>query len=203
MVTWSSLAGRRTLLSSELTDSSQLPSTIPTELKKQAWASVGLPIFALVSIVLVMALGLLTYFANAQDRAYEANSRQLVANEINGHLTGVRDLALDWSNWQVAYDNVTNRWNDAWIKETFFTDLVDYVRIVRDGRSRYSWAAANIPANSDTIDAALRKNHEASSTIKSKTDVFHADNTLFIMSIQPILPEQDNGPARDKISTTR
>lgn len=191
------------MLSPIITASSQPQSTIPAELKKQAWASVGLPIFALVSIVLVMALGLLTYFATAQDRAYEANSRQLVANEINGHVTGVRDLALDWSNWQVAYENVTNHWNDAWIKETFFTDLVDYVRIVRDGRSRFSWAAANIPANSDTIDAALRKNYEASSTIKSKTDVFHAGNTLFIMSIQPILPEQDNGPVRDDLVLIR
>jgi signal transduction histidine kinase len=177
--------------------------TRPAELRKQAWASVGLPIFALIATVLLMALGLLTNFAKEQDRAFEANSRQLVANEINGHISGVRDLSLDWSNWQAAYDNVTARWNGAWIKETFFTDLVDHVRIVRDGETRYAWSAVNLPASNIAIDAVVRKNFEVSAVPKHLNNVFHAQNTLYIMSTQPILPEIGKGPVRDNIVLVR
>lgn len=177
--------------------------TLTGELKRRAWVSVGAPIFGLVSVVLVMALGLLTHFATEQDRAFESNSQQLVSNEINGHITHVRELSLDWSHWQAGYDNVTKSWNQAWVEETFFSELVDYVRIARAGEARYSSAAALTPANLQAIDAVLSKDNEASAVTMDDDKVFHAGNTLFIMSTKPVLPENGSGPIRDQIVLIR
>lgn len=176
---------------------------LSAELRRQAWASVGVPIFALVSIVLVMALGLLTYFAQAQDREFEANSRQLVANEIDGHVNSVRDLALDWGNWQAAYDGITRRWDGAWVKETYFTDLVDHVRIVRDNQMRYVWLAAGTNPDSDPINAVLAAEYARSAVPTATTHIFRSGNTLMIMSSHPVTPEQSSGPIRDKLVLIR
>lgn len=173
------------------------------DLKRQAWASVGAPIFALVAVVLVMALGLLRYFATEQDRVFASNSQQLVSNEIQGHITDVRDLSLDWSNWQAAYDNITKSWNPAWVKEIFFTDLVEYVHIARAGETRYSSAAALTPANLQAIDAALSKHFKASALTLDSDQVFHAGNTLFILSTKPVLPAEGSGPIRDQVALIR
>ena len=111
------------MVSSFPTAASEPHTLLPTELRKQAWASVGVPIFALVSVVLVLALGLLTYFAKAEDKAFEANTQQLVANEFSGQTLRLQDLALDWGHWQDSYDKITTRWDDVWIRETYYSEL--------------------------------------------------------------------------------
>ncbi len=187
------------MLSSFPTATAQPHTILPAELRKQAWASVGVPIFALVLVVLVMALSLLTHFARAEDEAFEANSRQLVANELSGQTSRLQDLTLDWSDWQEAYDRITPRWDDAWINGTFFSELVAHVWIVRDGQKRYSWVMEGLPANTAAIDALIKKNYKASAVPRQSIDVFKSGNTLFIMSTYPITPESGNGPIRDSL----
>jgi len=187
------------LLSPFPTAASQQHTLLPAELRKQAWASVGVPIFALVSVVLVMALGLLTHFAKAEDEAFEANSRQLVTNEFSGQTLRLQDLTMDWGHWQDAYDKITTRWDDAWIKGTFFSELVAHVWIVRDGQMRYSWVMDGIPANTTAIDAIIKKNHKASAIPQPSIDVFVSGNILFILSTHPIMPETGNEPIRDSL----
>jgi len=182
-----------------LPDISFEPEVDSTELKRQAWASVGVPIFALVSVVLVMALALLTYFAKEQDRVFEANSKQLVTNEIYSQISSVGNLSSDWGIWQAAYDQVTLRWNNDWVSETFFTDLADQVWIVRDGETRYSWVAPQIPANDATISAILRKTYLTKATPQKQNLVFQSNGTLFLLASHPIMPEKGIGPIRDNI----
>jgi signal transduction histidine kinase len=158
-----------------------------------------MPIFALVAVVLVMALGLLTHFAKAEDEAFEANSRQLVANEFSGQTLRLQDLTLDWSDWQEAYDRITPRWDDAWINGTFFSELVAHVWIVRDGQKRYSWVIEGMPANTAAIDAIIKTNYKASAVPQPSIDVFKSGNTLYLMSTHPITPESGNGPIRDSL----
>jgi signal transduction histidine kinase len=193
------LIGRPELVSSFPTAASQPHTLLPAELRKQAWASVGVPIFALVSVVLVMALGLLTYFTKAEDRAFEANTQQLVANEFSGQTLRLQDLALDWGIWQDSYDRITTRWDDVWIRETYWSELFAQVWIVRDGQTRYSWVMDGIPANRAAIDAIIKKNHKASAVPRPATNVFSSGDTLFILASQPIMPETGSAPVRDNV----
>lgn len=193
------LRGRPELVSSFPTAASQPHTLLPAELRKQAWASVGVPIFALVSAVLVMALGLLTYFAKAEDKAFEANTQQLVANEFSGQTLRLQDLALDWGHWQDSYDKITTRWDDVWIRETYYSELFAQVWIVRDGQTRFSWVMDGIPANRAAIDAIIKKNHKASAGPRPSTNVFSSGDTLFILASQPIMPETGSAPVRDSV----
>jgi len=187
------------LVSSFPTAASKPHTLLPAELRKQAWASVGVPIFALVSAVLVMALGLLTYFAKAEDKAFEANTQQLVANEFSGQTLRLQDLALDWGHWQDSYDKITTRWDDVWIRETYYSELFAQVWIVRDGQTRFSWVMDGIPANRAAIDAIIKKNHKASAVPRPSTNVFSSGDTLFILASQPIMPETGSAPVRDSV----
>ena len=187
------------MVSSFPTAASQPHTLLPAELRKQAWASVGVPIFALVSAVLVMALGLLTYFAKAEDKAFEANTQQLVANEFSGQTLRLQDLALDWGHWQDSYDKITTRWDDVWIRETYHSELFAQVWIVRDGQTRFSWVMDGIPANRAAIDAIIKKNHKASAVPRPSTNVFSSGDTLFILASQPIMPETGSAPVRDSV----
>lgn len=170
------------MLSSFPTAASQPHTHVPAELRKQAWASVGVPIFALVSVALVMALGLLTYFAKAEDKAFEANTQQLVASEFSGQTLRLQDLALDWEHWQDSCDRITTRWDDVWIRETYFSELFAQVWMVRDGQTRYSWVTNRITANRAAIDAIIKKNHKASAVARPSTNVFSSGDTLFILA---------------------
>ena len=146
-----------------------------------------------------MALSLLTYFAKAEDKAFEANTQQLVANEFSGQTLRLQDLALDWGHWQDSYDKITTRWDDVWIRETYLSELFAQVWIVRDGQPRYSWVMDGIPANRAAIDAIIKKNHKASAVPRPATNVFSSGDTLFILASQPIMPEAGSAPVRDSV----
>ena len=167
---------------------------------KRQWAIAAAPIFALVAFVCFLALGLLTVFAQQQDRAFEDNSRQLVTSAVDGRVSNVRDMALDWGRWNAAYDNITHRWDESWLEENFNSPIADVVLIVRDGQVRYAWSAEGLLNSAEVVSAAVPKSTDTTTSqpLAAHT-VFETSGALAFAATQPISAEDGHAPVRDTV----
>ena len=180
------------------------PAVLSRALQRRLWTNAAAPIFGLVGFVLAMTLGIFILFAQKQDSVFEVNSRQLVSNEINGHIARLNDLAFDWSVWNAAYASITARWDQAWVDETYHSDLTDLVLIMRDGQTRYSWIADGIPNGTDLMAAVIAKSSPAiSGAPMASSSQFEFRGALVFVATHPITLETNAGPVRDSVVLVR
>jgi signal transduction histidine kinase len=172
-------------------------TALSSELRKRLWTSAAAPIFGLVAFVVIMALGLLTAFAHKQDSIFEINSRQLVSNEIKGQVSNIRNIAVDWGHWNAAYQSITERWDEDWIEETFYSAMSDIVLIVRDGEVRHTYIAKSVP-NGGEIIGTVKQSLAATSALPKATSMeIEIGGALAIVATHPIEREDGTGQVRD------
>jgi len=130
-------------------------STAAREAARSAWLSVGAPILGLVLVTIALALAAFAGFARQQDRNYSENTSRLVASAIDGQALSLGNVALDYANWDDAYDSVTVRWNQAWVENTFYSSVADGMFLFRSGAGvRYAWYSDDATRMSNTITQA-------------------------------------------------
>jgi sensor domain CHASE-containing protein len=86
----------------------------------RAWISVGLPILGLIFIVIMLAVATLAGFAREQDRAYVESTQRLMTGSVEGRAQTLSGIALDYGNWEQAYQSITVRWDPSWVGDNFW-----------------------------------------------------------------------------------
>lgn len=106
----------------------------------RAWISVGLPILGLIFIVIMLAVATLAGFAKEHDRAYVESTQRLMTGSVEGRAQTLSGIALDYGNWEQAYQSITVRWDPSWVGDNFYSAVADGMVLFRhDGVVRYSW----------------------------------------------------------------
>lgn len=105
----------------------------------RAWISVGLPILGLIFIVIMLAVATLAGFAREQDRAYAEATQRLMTGSVEGRAQTLSGIALDYANWEQAYQSITVRWDPSWVEGNIYSAVADAMVLFRDdGVVRYS-----------------------------------------------------------------
>lgn len=114
------------------------------------------PIFGLVAVVAAGGFLLLWDIARDQDRAFIATTRALVESAIDGVRKATATSVMDFAVWNDAYDNVTVRWNDKWVRKNIYSSVVDGVSIIRPDHSvRYSWISEDYSGLAAKLTSAV------------------------------------------------
>lgn len=178
-------------------------STAAREAARSAWLSVGAPILGLVLVTIALALAAFAGFARQQDRNYSESTSRLVASAIDGRALSLGNVALDYANWDNAYESVTLRWNPQWVENSFYSSVADGIFVFRSGMGvRYSWYADDAaPVADATTQAALsaafhvpninqlkRAAQPAGTVARTLTRV---GNHLVVVAVAPITREDD------------
>lgn len=108
---------------------------------RRAWLGVGVPIIALVAVIIALAVAVFLSFAHDQDRAFERNSATLVSNGLEGRARTMGAVSLDYANWNAAFENISARWNQQWVEDNIYSSVADAMVLFRqNGAVRYAWA---------------------------------------------------------------
>lgn len=108
---------------------------------RRAWLGVGAPVIGLVAVIIALAVFAFASAAHDQDRAFERNSATLVFNGLEGRARMMGAVALDYANWDAAFENISAHWNQDWIDGNLYSSVADQIVLFRQsGAVRYSWA---------------------------------------------------------------
>lgn len=170
---------------------------------RRAWLGVGAPIVALVVIIIALAVVTFASFANDQDRAFEQNSATLVFNGMEGRARMMGATGLDYANWDDAFDNISQRWNQRWVDQNMYSSVADVIVLFRQsGAVRYSWGneafADSAPSMATVIAAAgaqlpnLRRLARAPHPAETVAHTYaRVGDSLLIIAVVPITREDD------------
>jgi len=172
-----------------------------TSSSARAWISAGAPILALVLLCMAFGLMGLWTFARTQDSEFAEHARQLVESAAHAQQDAVKNLALDYANWNEAYEHTTLRWDQDWVASNYYSSIADAVMVVRsDGTVRHAWVAEGLESEAAALTGAVvsavqrdlnlgallsAQGREGMTT--STTAAVGAD--LVLISIAPISPE--------------
>lgn len=171
-------------------------TTADGRLARRIWITASAPIFALVALIAVLAVVSRVDFARREDRAYQAMTQRLVGSTMSARAHALEALANDYANWTDAYDNVSRRWDRAWIENNFYTTAADVMIVLRSGQLRYLWAAEQL---SDGKGAVGRDAMFAARNIIDLSNRAHGASVsgmmlmseeLALVAITPIAPEE-------------
>jgi len=169
----------------------------------RAWISVGVPILGLIFLVIMLAVAVLAGNAREQDRAYVEATQRLVAGSVEGRAQALSSTAVDYGNWEQAYQSITVAWDRAWVEGNFYSSVADGMVLFRqDGVVRYTWfdevyGDQGAEALSAIVVAArsvpgLRDLPRASSPAQTATrTVTRLDGQLVIIAVAAITQEDD------------
>jgi signal transduction histidine kinase len=169
---------------------------------RRAWIGVGAPILALVLVVVMLAVVTFWGFARDQDRAYAETSSRLVASAIDGRGRSLASVALDYANWDDAYQNISVRWDQSWVDGNIYSSVADGMVLFQpNGDIRYAWLSEEFAGKSDITDAAVAAAVEIPSLYQlrganiaretSARSFAVINGQLALIAIAPITPEDD------------
>jgi|GEM_PF-2027362 len=170
---------------------------------RRAWLSAGAPIALLVLIVALGALATFVDFANQQNRAFQQDSSRLIVNAVDERSRGLSDNALDFASWNDAYQNISVRWNQAWVASNYYSAVSDGFIVFRaNGVPRHIWMAPQLHDASHRLAmgllraaAAIPELERLGEAPKAAATVTHAraaiDGKLALISVAAIAPEDD------------
>jgi signal transduction histidine kinase len=179
-------------------------STASNDGMRRAWIGVGVPILGLMFIVIMLAVAAMTSFARAQDRAYAVTTSRLVAAALDGRGQALSSVALDYANWDQAFERVTEVWDQQWVEGNIYSSVADGMIIFRaDGSTRYAWfnedvapltaSIRPIAVDAGRMTPGLRQLARASTPAGTVTrTASRIGDRLLIISVAAITPEDDD-----------
>lgn len=171
--------------------------------ERRAWIGVGVPILVLVAVIIALAVATFASFARDQDRAFEQTSTTLVANGLHGRARAEGSVGLDYANWQDMLENVSQRWNQAWVEGNLYSSVAEGMILFRaNGEVRYSWFDEEFEQQSAAlteaaIDAAIRvpnlRRLARAPTVEETVAYTYAKlgNELIVVAVIPVTPEDN------------
>jgi|CXWL01.1.fsa_nt_gi sensor domain CHASE-containing protein len=169
---------------------------------RRAWICVGAPIAALTAIAAAIATWLVCDFARRENETYVVTSQLFITSALEGRASALRDLTLDYANWDSAYAAITRRWDDAWLAKNYYSSVLDAFVVFRSGQLRYFWTdealahrrgalprdamatARRIP-NLEALAAAPSPNGTTASAVMA------FDGNLALLAVAPVTLEDD------------
>lgn len=130
-------------------------------------------------------------------------TQRLVASAVGARAQAVQALAHDFATWTDGYDNVSRRWNPAWITNNYYSTAADAMIVVRSGQLRYLWTAEELSgsrgaAGRDSVFAARNMiGAGGHSRGASASGMMLLGGDLAFVAIAPITPEDE--PARSAL----
>lgn len=170
---------------------------------RRAWLGVGVPILALVAVIIALAVATFASFARDQDRTFEQTSTTLVANGLEGRARAEGNIGLDYANWQDMFDNVSERWNQSWIEDNVYSSVAEGMILFRaDGAVRYSWFDETLESQrAELTEAAvhaairipnLRRLARAPTVGETVTHTYaRVGDQLIVVAVMPVTPEDE------------
>lgn len=177
--------------------------------RRQAWLSAGAPILALVLVVILAAFAVFVNFAGQQDRAFTQSSQRLVESAVDGRLNALRDVTLDFVNWNDAYRAVSVRWDGDWVSNNYYSSVTDGLIVFDgDGAIRHTWLASNLLGASARLPrevvrharaiprlAELMRARAVSDTVAGA--ITSIDGRLVFLAVGPVTPQNSAERLRD------
>lgn len=169
---------------------------------RRAWVCVGAPIAALTAIAIAIATWLICDFARRENETYVVTSQHFITSALEGRASALRDITLDYANWDSAYAAITRRWDDAWLANNYYSSVLDAFVVFRSGQLRYFWTdealaprrgalprdamatARRIP-NLDRLAAAPSPHGTTASAVMA------FDGNLALLAVAPVTLEDD------------
>ncbi len=170
---------------------------------RRAWIGVGVPILVLVVGIIVLAVATFASFARDQDETFERASTTLVASGLEGRARAEGNIGLDNANWQDLFDNVSVRWNQAWVEANVYSSVAEGMIIFRaDGAVRYGWfneqfepqraALAEAAIHAATRVPNLRRLARAPTPAETVTHTYaRVGDQLLVIAVIPVTPEDE------------
>lgn len=170
---------------------------------RRAWLGVGAPILALVAIIIMLAVVTFASFARDQDETFARTSATLVSNGLIGRARAEGNIALDYANWDEAFDHITRRWDPSWVENNFYSSVAEGMILFRaDGSVRFRWFGEKFAGQEDrlavtAVQAAarapnLRRLARAPTPQETVTYTYaQSGNELLVIAIVPVTREQD------------
>jgi len=169
----------------------------------RAWIGVGVPILGLMFVVIMLAIAVLAGNAREQDRLYAESSVRLMAGSTDGRAQLLAATALDYANWDAAYQNVSAAWNSDWINGNFYTSIADGMIVMgSDGVARYRWFSDDYASDAGQTQSAvvvavraipdLRRLASSASVDQTVTRTLtRVGDRLVIIAVAAITPEDE------------
>lgn len=169
---------------------------------RRAWVCVGAPIAALTLIAAAIANWLICDFARRENDTYVVTSQRFITSALEGRASALRDITLEYANWDSAYAAITQRWDDAWLAKNYYSSVLDAFVVFRSGQLRYFWTdealahrrgalprdvmatARRIP-NLDQLAAAPSPHGTTASAVMA------FDGNLALLAVAPVTLEDD------------
>jgi signal transduction histidine kinase len=172
---------------------------------RRAWIGVGVPIIALVAVIITLAVATFASFAQDQDKAFTQTSTTLVANGLTGRARATGNVGLDYANWKEAFEHVSEHWDQAWVEDNIYSSVVEGMILFRaDGAIRYSWFEEEFAAQAEPLAAAavraaakipvLRRLGRAPTAAETVAHTYtRVGDQLVVIAVAPITPEGNAG----------
>jgi signal transduction histidine kinase len=123
---------------------------------RRAWISVGAPILGLVVVIIMLAVATFAGFAREQDSAFEQTSGRLVESAMDARTRALVSVALDYANWDDAYQAISGWWDRAWIESNIYSGVADGMILLRaDGRVRYAWFSEAFEGQAEELQRSV------------------------------------------------
>lgn len=170
---------------------------------RRAWLGVGAPILALVAIIIMLAVATFSSFARDQDQAFVHTSSTLVASGLVGRARAGGNIALDYANWNDAFDHITARWDRSWVEGNFYSSVAEGMILFRaDGTVRFEWFNEKFEGQEGRLASAavaaavrapnLRRLARAPTVQETVTYTYaHSNGDLIVVAIVPVTRELD------------
>jgi signal transduction histidine kinase len=121
---------------------SAIPKTANNFVKAWQYIRFGWPTITLVSIIAILGYLLMLDTARDQDRAYVQSTRDFVRESTQQLANDNVKVAIDYSLWTDAYENITVTDNQKWVTDNFFSSNLTALSVFRQGSGlRFSWVA--------------------------------------------------------------
>jgi signal transduction histidine kinase len=170
---------------------------------RRAWLGVGVPILALVAVIIALAVATFASFARDQDKTFEQTSTTLVASGLQGRARAEGNVGLDYANWQDMFENVSANWNQSWVEDNIYSSVAEGMILFRaDGAVRYRWFDEKLASEHDAlteaaVHAAIRvpnlRRLARAPTVEETVAYTYArlGDQLIVIAVIPVTPEGD------------
>jgi signal transduction histidine kinase len=173
------------------------------ESARHAWISVGAPILGLVLVIIALAVSSFAGFARQHDRAFVESTQRLAASAMEGRGASMANLVVDFANWDASVENISDRWDDAWVNGNIYSSIADAMLILRsDGSVRYAWFSdklgdATSGVQQETINRVvtiphLRRLARAATPADSAGRTYAMENgRILVIAVAPVTVEDN------------
>jgi signal transduction histidine kinase len=161
----------------------------------------GWPIASLVALVGLAVFVLLADIARDQDNTYETTTRNFVAQSTANWVETNAAISNEYSLWNDAYENITLRDDQQWMKDNYFSENASAVAIVRPNVGlRFIFINENSATLTDVLKSysysmetyehkAYQLNPSKQSIKITPKGIFRMGDNLASVAAQPIRPD--------------